>query len=154
MRRARKLRKKTDKKRKRSSSSEGEDSSSESTSEEELTEEEGPLFEETRRVKRLHERFPGALSMQAIENMRERLMSAREDLYSSSKEQLAPIFAMYAHQHRRRPPVLWQELSAVAHVSDLLLRRKIAAALDVLVQRAKSLEATLKGGQYIQFPAT
>lgn len=81
-------------------------------------------------------------------------MSAREDLYSSSKEQLAPIFAMYAHQHRRRPPVLWQELSAVAHVSDLLLRRKIAAALDVLVQRAKSLEATLKGGQYIQFPAT
>ena len=44
--------------------------------------------------------------------------------------------------------MLWQELLTVAQVTDLLLRRKVAAALDVLVQRAKSLEATLRGGHY------
>lgn len=150
MARARKMKKKSEKKRKRSSSSGEDESSSESSSEVEGSEEEGPLFEETRRVKRLHERFPGALSTQAIENMLEHLMSARGDLYSSSQDQLAPVFAIYAHQHLKAQasPVLVQELSTVAHVSDLLLRRKVAAALDVLVQRAKSLEATLKGGHY------
>eukprot|EP00913_Durusdinium_trenchii_P017417 g16373.t1 len=40
------------------------------------------------------------------------------------------------------------ELLTVAQVSDLLVRRKVAAALDMLVQRAKSLEATLRGGHY------
>ena len=150
MRKARKMKKRSDKKRKRSSSSEEEASSSDSSSEEDGSEEEGPLFEETRKVKRLHERYPGALSLQAIENMREHLMSARGDLYSSSQEQLAPVFAIYAHQHLKgqASPVLWQEISTVAHVSDLILRRKIAAALDVLVQRAKALESTLKGGHY------
>ena len=101
-------------------------------------------------MKRLHERFPGALSLQAIENMREHLLSSRGDLYSSAQEHLGPIFAVYAHQHLKplASPVLWQEVNTVAQVSDLLLRRKIASALDVLVQRAKSLEATLKGGHY------
>ena len=57
---------------------------------------------------------------------------------------------MYAHQHLQAlaSPVLWQELLTVAQVTDLLLRRKVANALDVLVQRAKSLEATLRGGHY------
>ena len=150
MRHARKLKKKSEKKRKRSDSSEEEESSSDSSSEGEESEDEGPLFEETRRVKRLHERFPGALSLQAIENMREHLLSSRGDLYSSAQEHLGPIFAVYAHQHLKplASPVLWQEVNTVAQVSDLLLRRKIASALDVLVQRAKSLEATLKGGHY------
>ena len=44
--------------------------------------------------------------------------------------------------------MLWQELATVAQVSDLLLRRKVATALDVLVQRAKSLETTLRGGHF------
>ena len=58
--------------------------------------------------------------MQALDNMRKHLMSARGDLYSSSKEQLATIFAMYAHQHLKlATPVLWQELNTVAQVSDL-----------------------------------
>ena len=150
MRRARKLKKKGDKKRKRSSSTEAEESSSDSSSESDGSGEEGPLFEETRRVKRLHERYPGALAMQALETMREHLMSARGDLYSSSKEQLSPIVSMYCHQHLKplASPVLWQEVNTVAQVSDLLLRRKVAGALDVLVQRAKSLEATLKGGHF------
>ena len=150
MRKARKMKKRGDKKRKRSDSSGEDDSSSDSTSEEEESEEEGPLFEETRKVKRLHERFPGALSLQAIENMREHLLTARGDIFSSAKEQLGPIFAIYAHQHLKQlaSPVLWQEINTVAQVSDLLLRRKVAAALDVLVQRAKSLEATLKGGHF------
>ena len=45
-------------------------------------------------------------------------------------------------------PVMLQELLTVAHVTDLLLRRKVAAAMDTLVQRAKSLEATLRGSHY------
>ena len=150
MRRARKLKTKSDKKRKRSSSTEDGESSSTDTSEEEVSDDDAPLFEETRRVKRLHAHYPGALTMQALDNMREHLMTARGDLYSSSREQLAPIFAIYAYQHLKphASPVLWQEMNTIAQVSDLLLRRKVASALDILVQRAKSLEATLKGGHY------
>ena len=123
MRKARKLKKKGDKKRKRSDSSEEDESSSETSSEEEDSEGEGPLFEETRRVKRLHEKYPGALSLQAIENMREHLLNARGDIFSSSKEHLGPIFAIYAHQHLKQlaSPVLWQEINTVAQVSDLLV---------------------------------
>lgn len=80
IKKARKLRQKSEKKRGPISSGE-EDSSAATSTEEEGTEDEGPLFEETR-----HERFPGALTLQAIENMREHLMSVRGDLYSSSKE--------------------------------------------------------------------
>ena len=126
------------------------ESSSTDTSEEDESDADAPLFEETRRVKRLHNRYPGALTMQALENMREHLMTARGDLYSSSREQLAPIFAIYTHQHLKplASPVLWQEMNTIAQASDLIIRRKIASALDILVQRAKSLEATLKGGHY------
>ena len=71
MKRASELKKKSDKKRKRSSSSEDADTSSTDTSEEEGSEADGPLFEETRRVKRLHAHYPGALTTQALEKMRD-----------------------------------------------------------------------------------
>ena len=150
MKKAREMKAKKDKKRKRSSSSGDGESSSSDTSDEDESDDDAPLFEETRRVKRLHNRYPGALTMQALENMREHLMTARGDLYSSSREQLAPIFAIYTHQHLKplASPVLWQEMNTIAQASDLIIRRKIASALDILVQRAKSLEATLKGGHY------
>ena len=61
---------------------------------------------------------------------------------------------MYARQHLQAlaSPVLWQELVTVAQVSDLLLRRKVATAL--LVQRAKSLEATLYVVAIFQYRAS
>ena len=80
MKRARKLKAKSDKKRKRSSSSEDAESSSTDTSEEEGSDADAPLFEETRRVKRLHAHYPGALTMQALENMREHLMRPLQQL--------------------------------------------------------------------------
>ena len=142
--------KKKEKKRKRSGSS-GSGSSTSTTSEEkDDSEGEGPLFEETRRLRRLSEKCPGALTAQAIDNVREHLLSSRGELHSISREQLSPLFSMYAHQHLQglASPVMWQELLTVAQVTDLLLRRKVATAMDVLVQRAKSLEATLRGGPY------
>ena len=150
MRKARKVSKKKDKKRKRSDSGDSGSSSSSSDASEGGSEEEGPLFDETRRIRRLSEKCPGALTAQAIENVREHLLSSRGELHSVSREQLTPLFSMYAYQHLQplASPVLWQELATVSQVSDLLLRRKVAAALDVLVQRAKSLEATLRGGHF------
>ena len=150
MKRARRVSKKKEKKRKRSGSS-GSGSSTSTTSEEkDDSEGEGPLFEETRRLRRLSEKCPGALTAQAIDNVREHLLSSRGELHSISREQLSPLFSMYAHQHLQglASPVMWQELLTVAQVTDLLLRRKVATAMDVLVQRAKSLEATLRGGHY------
>ena len=150
MRKARKVSKKKDKKRKRSDSGDSGSSSSSSDGSEGGSEEEGPLFDETRRIRRLSEKCPGALTAQAIENVREHLLSSRGELHSVSRERLAPLFSMYAYQHLQplASPVLRQELATVSQVSDLLLRRKVAAALDVLVQRAKSLEATLRGGHF------
>ena len=142
MKKARRVSKKKDKKKKKSDSGDSGTSTSSSSESEKGSEEEGPLFEETR--------CPGALTAQAIENVREHLLSSRGELHSVSREQLSPLFSMYAHQHLQAlaSPVLWQELVTVAQVSDLLLRRKVATALDALVQRAKSLEATLRGGHF------
>ena len=153
MKKARRVSKKKDKKRKRSESTDSGSSSSSSSEAEKGSEEDGPLFDETRRVRRLSERCPGALTAQAIENVREHLLSSRGELHSVSRDQLSPLFSMYAHQHLQAlaSPVLWQELLTVAQVTDLLLRRKVANALDVLVQRAKSLETTLRGGQWALF---
>lgn len=150
MKKARRVSKKKDKRKKRSDSSDTGSSSSSTGETEKGSEEEGPLFEETRRLRRLSEKFPGALTAQAIDNVREHLLSSRGELRSISREQLSPLFSMYAHQHLQSlaSPVLWQELLTVAQVTDLLLRRKVASALDTLVQRAKSLEATLRGGHY------
>ena len=150
MKRAHRVSKKKDKKRKRSDSSESGSSSSTTSEGKDESEEEGPLFEETRRLRRLSERCPGALTAQAIDNVREHLLSSRGELHSLSREQLSPLFSMYAHQHLQAlaSPVMWQELLTVAQVTDLLLRRKVATAMDTLVQRAKSLEATLRGGHY------
>ena len=150
MKKARRVSKKKDKRRKKSESGDSGSSSSSSSETDKGSEEEGPLFEETRRIRRLSEKCPGALTAQALDNVREHLLSSRGELHSVSREQLSPLFSMYAYQHLQSlaSPVLWQELVTVAQVSDLLLRRKVAAALDVLVQRAKSLEATLRGGHY------
>ena len=150
MKKARRVSKKKEKKKKRSESSESGSSSSSSTEDKTGSEEDGPLFEETRRVRKLSERCPGALTSQALDNVREHLLSSRGELHSMSKDQLSPLFSMYVHQHLQSlaSPVLWQEILTVAQVSDLLLRRKVAAALDMLVQRAKSLESTLRGGHY------
>ena len=150
MKKARRVSKKKDKKRKKSDSGSSGSSSSSSSETEKGSEEEGPLFEETRRIRRLSEKCPGALTAQALDNVREHLLSSRGELHSVSRDQLSPLFSMYTHQHLQSlaSPVLWQELVTVAQVSDLLLRRKVAAALDVLVQRAKSLEATLRGGHF------
>ena len=62
------------------------------------SEDEGPLFDEARRLRRLSERCPGALTAQAIETTREHLLSSRGELQSASKEQLSPLIAMYATQ--------------------------------------------------------
>ena len=150
MKKARRVSKKKEKKKKSSDSSGSGSTASSSTEDKEGSEEDGPLFEETRRVRKLSERCPGALTAQALDNIREHLLSSRGELHSMSKDQLSPLFSMYAHQHLQSlaSPVLWQELLTVAQVSDLLVRRKVAAALDMLVQRAKSLEATLRGGHY------
>ena len=97
MKRARRVSKKKDKKRKRSDSSESGSSSSTTSEGKDESEEEGPLFEETRRIRRLSERCPGALTAQAIENVREHLLSSRGELHSVSRDQLSPLFSMYAH---------------------------------------------------------
>ena len=97
MKRARKISKQKGKKRKRSESSSSDSSSGSSSGTNEGSEEDGPLFEETRRIRRLSERCPGALTAQAIENVREHLLSSRGELHSVSRDQLSPLFSMYAH---------------------------------------------------------
>ena len=148
MKKVRRVGKKKDKKRKRSDSS-GTGSSSSTTSEGNEGSE-GPLFEETRRLRRLSEKCPGALTAQALDNVREHLLSSRGELHSVSREHLSPLFSMYTHQYLQplASPVMLQELLTVSHVTDLLLRGKVATAMDTLVQRAKSLESTLRGGHY------
>ena len=104
MKKARRASKKKDKKRKRSDSTESGSSSSSTSEAERGSEEDGPLFDETRRVRRLSEKCPGALTAQAIDNVREHLLSSRGELHSVSRDQLSPLFSMYAHQHLNYSP--------------------------------------------------
>ena len=96
MKRARRVSKKKDKKKRKSDSGDSGSSSSSSSESEKGSEEEGPLFEETRRIRRLSEKCPGALTAQAIENVREHLLSSRGELHSVSREQLSPLFSIHA----------------------------------------------------------
>ena len=102
--------------------------------------------------RRLSEKCPGALAAQAIENVREHLLSSRGELHSVSREQLAIRCSRCTRTSTYNPlhrPVLWQELATVSRrFRTCSFAGRWRAALDVLVQRAKSLEATLRGGHF------
>lgn len=144
MRRARKAMKK----KKKEKSSSGSESSSSTASVAENTWLEDSLFSQGNKVKEIGERFPGALSSQALNQMRSGML---QDLgLDSDSTELKPMVLQYVRQQllRRASPPVQRELLTIGSAVDLLLKYRAAAACDVLLQRLKAMESVLAGSHW------
>eukprot|EP00438_Fugacium_kawagutii_P024162 Skav223371 [mRNA] locus=scaffold1536:180534:185737:+ [translate_table: standard] len=138
--RARKvLKKKGDK----SSSSSSDSSSSESLAAVEMAGD--SLFMQGSRVRAVAEKCPGALSAQALQQMRLALL--QDAGLEETQEGVKPTATQYFRQQlqRRTQGPAQRELYTLCATADLLLRGKVAMAMDVVLQRIKSSEATALG---------
>lgn len=139
----RKVRRATRKAKKKSSNS---TSSSRSSS----LESENHLFNETKKVKLIARKAPGALSAQAIDEMRDSLITASGQLWGQEEGPVPPLVAHYFRsvlRHRMSGGVAREGLT-LSLIADLALQGKVAQALDVLFQRLKSMELTSGGADY------
>lgn len=151
MKRARRLgQSKRKKKRKRGSSSEAKASSSTTTSSTSSDHGAEGLFDEERRLKKIWRQCPGALTAQALGEVKDSLMTGAGTMWSVDKASLPPLFVHYARTHLmpQMTPVVQQEALTIALALDSLVQGKIASGLDVLSQRLKALEAGSKGAHW------
>lgn len=136
------LRKKGDK-----ADSSSDDSSGSGSSVEDDIEEEA-LFTQSNRVKLIADRFPGALTCQALAQMRASLF--QEQGADDQEGQLRPAAVPYYRQHlaRRLQGPAQREMLTLCTALDLLIKGRASAACDVLTQRLKSGEATASGSHW------
>ena len=153
LKRARKLAKKGKKGKKKkekgsSSSSQGEDSSTSSSSSLDIGE--TGIFEEEKRLRTVWKRCPGALSSRSIQEIKRNLVTAAGTAWEMDKQTLPPIYTQYCRQvvMPGMGASLQQEVITVSQTLDLLAQGKIAAGMDVLNQRLKSLEALGRGAHW------
>lgn len=139
----RKVRRATQKGKKKSSSS---TSSSKSSS----LESENHLFNETKKVKLIARKAPGALAAQAIDEMKESLLTASGQMWGQEESSVPPLVVHYFRsvlRHRMSGGVAREGLT-LSLIADLALQGRIAQSLDVLFQRLKSMELTAGGADY------
>lgn len=100
------------------------------------------------KVKEIGDRFPGALSAQALNQMRLGLL---QDLgVENEATGLKPVAVQYVRQQliKKASPPVQRELLTIGSAVDLLLKAKPAAACDVLLQRLKAMESILAGSHW------
>lgn len=143
----RKARKAARRSSRRSSSTSG---SSSSSSEESDMSQEG-LFPETKKVKGMAKRSPGALSNQTIEEMKESLLTMSGQMWHMEHDSPAPPLVLHYFRTVLRPKMsggLAREALTLAFVVDLALQGRIAEAVDTALQRVKSLELSANGTDF------
>lgn len=146
------------KKAKSSSQSSDSNTSSSSSTHEDYKGQETVFSEETK-VKGIAERFPGALTMEAVTSMRQSLLTTSgEDLEDRG---VRPIATLYYRSILacRTTGVQSRELLNLSVALDCLLRGKIASAADILSQRLKAQESVAQGtswaiAQRLEVPPT
>lgn len=130
------------KKGKRKSSSSG---SSKTSSDDGELEGDEALFSESTRVRGLAESFPGALAFRALSAMQDHLLQGvgLED----SKGPASSTAVQYCRQvlAKKASGASGRELLTLAAAIDLVARAKPSRALDLLIQRFKSVENTVSG---------
>ena len=104
------------------------------------------LFDEPARVRKIAKRCPGLLSRQSmVEARRSLVMGVGE---TSSLNTVLPVFLKYyrqvlSHQLTSRP--MNREALTLASIADALVEGEVLHALDIAVQRTKSLELMSRG---------
>eukprot|EP00435_Cladocopium_sp_Y103_P026112 s1973_g6.t1 len=153
LKRARKLGKKGKKRKKRkdqdTSSSRSSSSSSSSGSSEADYGAEG-LFDDEKRLRSIWKRCPGALAARSIQEVKKNLVTSAGTVWEVNKASLPPLFTQYGRQvvMPHMSASLQQESLTVCQSLDLLAQGHIAACMDVLTQRLKSLEALGRGAHW------
>jgi hypothetical protein len=106
------------------------------------------IFEEGSKVRVIAEHFPGALSSQALRSMRSTLL---QEIGSEDRPNtLQPVAVAYYRQQlqRRAGGPTARELMTLCHSVDQLLKGKASSAMDVMIQRIKSIEQSLAGSHW------
>ena len=129
---------------KSSSRSSGSSSSSSSPTQEEPRGVDGVFAEDTK-VRAVAERYPGALTVEAIAAMKRSLLTTSgEDMDDSS---VKPIAVLYFRTvlAKRTSGAQSREMLNLSAALDLLIRGKPACAADLIAQRLKAQEAVSQG---------
>lgn len=127
---------------KETSSSSGSSESSESE-DQALTGEQ--LFDQSNKVRMIADACPGALTAQAVHQMKASLLQDIGETEASGT--LKPVAMMYCRQQvlRRANPPAQRELLTLSLALDYLLKGRPSCAADVITQRLKSAESTING---------
>ena len=121
--------------------------SSSASKDEDFDQDEG-FFDSETKVQRVAENCPGALGARSLTSMRKALLesSGLEDHTNI----LSPTAMKYFRQElqRKTSGPVGRELITLSSAVDLLLRGRVAQAVDVMLQRIKSVEATIAGSHW------
>eukprot|EP00435_Cladocopium_sp_Y103_P072598 s2_g40.t1 len=110
----------------------------------------GHLFGEEVKVKTVAKRFPGALTLSALEMMQTSLVSQSGQPWDISRETLPPIYSQYWRMMlapKMNGPMS-REAQTLCYLQDMLLQGKVAMTCDSITQRLKSLEQVSQGSHY------
>ena len=142
--------KRSKKKKEKGSSSGSLVSSSSSSSSSSLEVGETGLFEDEKRLKAVWKRCPGALASRSIQEIKRSLVTAAGTAWEMNKESLPPIYTQYCRQvvMGGMSASLQQEVITISQALDMLALGKVAACMDLLNQRLKSLEALGRGAHW------
>ena len=112
--------------------------------------EDGTLFGEEIKVKKVWRRFPGALTLGAVEHMQNSLLTQSGQPWNLDKIAVPPIYSQYHRMvlHGRMSAPMSREAQTLCYCVDLLLQGKIAMGCDTLTQRLKSLEQMASGSHF------
>ena len=121
-----------------------------STSSDDLGEERADetLFGEASKVRTLALEFPGALTCQAVFQMKTTLI--QEAGLEEQGEKLTPVATSYFREHlmRRASGPVSRELQTLTAILDSLIKCKPCHAADIATQRLKSIEQSLVGSHW------
>ena len=123
-------------------------SSGDSTSKGTVEEFQNTIFTESTKVRKLAEHFPGALATEGLTAMRESLLQVEG--YQEERSHLRPTALLYFRSvlQRKASGAQGRELLTHCTAVDMLMNGRIAGALDLLMQRVKSIESTQQGVHY------
>lgn len=144
----RKARRYASRKTDRSTSSSASSSSESNEKDEELAQMPENIFEQSSKIRRISGAFPGALTTQALTSMRESLLQELGE--EETRGPLKPVATLFFRQvlQKKASGPTSRELQTLSALVDTLLRCKPAAALDIAIQRMKSIESTLGGSHW------
>ena len=150
LKKAKKLGQGKKKKKKKDSKSQGSGSSSSDSESSSSPFEEGGLFEEERKLNRLWTRYPGSLASSAVQEAKQKLVTAAGTSMAMDKKALPAIITQYSRQVVLPgvSAVMGQEILSISLAVDLLLSGKVAQCTDLLCQRLKALESLSRGNHW------